>query len=148
MVLEHLNKVLKNEVTAINRHFLHARMLKNWGMNRLGKREYGDSIDEIERILFLEGMANLQDLGKVMIGEDVKEMLQCDLTPEEAAIPDLEAGIVRCEKVGDFVSRELIVDTLGSEEEDVDWLETNLGLIEKMGLQNYIQSQSEPGPSS
>ena len=148
-VIEYLNKVLRNELTAINQYFLHARMLEDWGFNRLGHHEYEESIDEMKhadeltkRILFLEGLPNLQELNRLRIGEDVPEILKCDLELENDAIPDLREGITYCEEVRDYISRELLEDILESEEEHVDWLETNLSLIDKMGLQNYLQTQA------
>jgi bacterioferritin len=148
-VLDYLNQALKNELTSVNQYFLHARMLDNWGMKRLGKIEYQESIDEmrhadrlIKRILFLQGLPNLQDLGKLFIGEDVREILLCDLKREMAAHPMYQAAITHCESVKDFVSRDLLVEIQKAEEEHIDFIEEQLGLIDKMGLPNYVQSST------
>lgn len=147
-VIQHLNKILGNELIAINQYFLHARMYDDWGLKKLGAHEYHESIDEmkhadkiIKRILFLEGLPNLQELGKILIGENAREMLECDLRIERKALLDLKAAISHFETVGDFGSRELLEDILESEEEHIDWLETQLGLIDKVGIENYLQSQ-------
>ncbi|MFO1206902.1 MAG: bacterioferritin [Burkholderiales bacterium] len=153
-VIEHLNKVLRNELTAINQYFLHARMFRNWGLKKLDEFEYHESVDEmkhadrlINRILFLEGLPNLQDLDKLMIGENVEECLRCDLQLELRSYPDLKAAIAYCESCTDYVSRELFEDILESEEEHIDFLETQLELIGKVGIQNYLQSQMGDSPS-
>lgn len=147
-VIAHLNKVLKNELTAINQYFLHAKILEDWGVLRIADHVRAESIDEMkhadalmERILFLEGLPNMQDIGKLYVGQDVKEILQCDLKLEMEALPILREAIQHCEKVADFVSRQLFREILSSEEEHVDWIETQLDLIEKTGLENYIQAQ-------
>ena len=147
-VIEYLNGVLRNELTAINQYFLHSRMLKDWGLKALADYEFQESVDEmkhadklVERILFLEGLPNMQDIGKLRVGEHTREMLECDLALEMEAIPDLREAIAHCESCKDFVSRDLFDQILDSEEEHVDWLETQLDLIDRVGIENYQQSQ-------
>ena len=154
-VIQRLNAVLKNELTAINQYFLHARMLGNWGVTKLESFERHESTDEmkhadslIKRVLFLEGLPNLQDLGKLLIGENVKEMLESDLKLEQLGLIDLRDGIAYCEGVQDFVSRTLLAEIMKAEEEHIDFIETQLGLIAKIGLENYIQLQSGSAESS
>ncbi|MFZ2854073.1 MAG: bacterioferritin [Rhodocyclaceae bacterium] len=147
-VIQFLNKALANELTAINQYFLHARMYKSWGFAQLDEHEYLESIDEmkhadrlIERILFLEGLPNLQQLNKLLIGENPKEMIECDLKLEQQGVPLLREAIAHCELVSDYVSRDLFEAILAGEEEHIDWLETQLGLIEQVGINNYLQSK-------
>ncbi len=146
-VLKHLNRALGNELVAINQYFLHSRMFQDWGLNKLADKEYEESIDEmkhadqlVQRILFLEGLPNLQSLGKLFIGENTREMLECDLQLEMIACPDLRAGIAYCESVQDYATRDLLNSILVSEEKHVDWLESQLGLIDRVGIENYQQS--------
>ena len=148
-VIQHLNAVLKSELTAINQYFLHARMLRHWGVTKLGDREYHSSLDEmkdadklIDRILFLGGLPNLQDLDKLLIGENVREILECDLRLEEAGVTRLREAIAYCEGVRDFVSRDLFSDILEGEEDQVDFIETQFELIDRIGIERYILLQS------
>lgn len=150
-VLKHLNIILKNELTAINQYFLHARLLENWGIARMAKHEYKESIEEMEhadtlikRIIMLDGLPNLQELGKLHIGENVREVIEADLQLEARAIPELKAAIADCETAQDYVSRDILLDILASEEEHLDHLETQLQMIENQGLENYIHLQSKP----
>jgi bacterioferritin len=154
VTISFLNKVLKNELTAINQYFLHSRMLADWGLSHLAHKEYEESIDEmkhadklIKRVLFLGGLPNLQDLGKLLIGENVAEVLKCDLSLEMMGLPDLKMAISHCEIVKDFISRELFTHILENEEEHIDFLQTQMRLIEQMGIENYVQLQTKPNES-
>ena len=146
--------MLKNELTAINQYFLHSRILADWGLSHLAHKEYEESIDEmkhadrlIKRVLFLGGLPNLQDLGKLLIGENVREVLKCDLSLEMMSLPDLKLAITHCETVKDYISRELFTEILESEEEHIDWLQTQMRLIEQMGIENFVQLQTKPNES-
>ncbi len=147
-VIKYLNQALRQELTAINQYFLHARMYRNWGLTQLGDHEYHESIDEmkhadalVQRILFLEGLPNLQNLGTLRVGENTREIIEADLALELDAVPGLREAIAYCESVSDFVSRKLFADILDDEEEHIDWLETQLELIEQVGIENYLQSK-------
>ncbi len=147
-VIEHLNIALRNELTAVNQYWLHYRLLDNWGVAKLAEFERHESIDEMkhadklaERILFLDGLPNFQALGKLRIGENPRELLECDLALEHEALPALRDGIAHCEQVGDYVSRQLLADILDSEEEHIDWIETQLSLMDRLGEQNYLQTK-------
>jgi|SRR5688572_5704338 len=151
-VVDHLNKILTNELTAINQYFLHSRMLRNWGFQELEEVEYKESVDEmkdadhlVNRILFLEGLPNLQQLHRLRIGENVQELLRCDLELEMVSRVDLLEAIAACERAKDFASREMLTEILEGEEKHIDWIETQVALIEKVGLENYLQRQIEPG---
>ena len=153
-VIAFLNTALRNELTAINQYFLHSRMLADWGISELAKKEYEESLDEmkhadclIQRVLFLGGLPNLQDLGKLMIGENLKEIIACDLALEKHALADLQEATAYCERIGDYVSRELFVAILKSEEEHIDFLQTQFRLIEQMGIENFVQLQTKPNES-
>lgn len=150
IVLQYLNKVLGNQLVAINQFFLHSRMYNDWGLEGLGHKSYHYSIKEmkqadrvIERILFLEGIPNLQDLGKLLIGENTEEMMNCDLKQKEKSTADIREAVTYCEGSGDYVSRDMLKRILKEEEEHIDWLEAQVGLIEKMTIQNYLQNGIE-----
>ena len=149
-VIEHLNRILKNELTAINQYFLHSRILADWGVSKLAKHEYDESLEEmrhadwlIKRVLFLEGLPNLQELDKLQIGESVKEILECDLRLEHKGIPDLKAAILHAESVQDYISRDLFRKILDADEEHVDYLEAQLDLLGRIGPEHFTHLQSE-----